>query len=189
MSAVATRKQHIQNATLEDVKINFRNFAGKPTKFDPDGGKRNFAVFLDPSTAADMLRDGWNVKQLNVREEGDIPQDYITVKLNYKGRPPRVVVITSKGKTPLDESLVEILDWSDILTSDVTIRPYHYDVNGNQGVTAYLQSIYVTIQEDYLDQKYDAIPFTEAASPQLAIEEDYEEAEIVEDDEQFAIGE
>lgn len=183
MNAVA--KKNIQSATLEDVQINFRNFAGKPTNFNPNGGKRDFAVFLKPEDALQMARDGWNVKQLKVREEGDIPQDYITVKVNYNGRPPRVVILTSKGKTPLDEGLIEILDWADILSCDVTIRPYHYDVNGSQGVSAYLQSIYVKIQEDYLDQKYDSVPYVEGAAPQLAIEGDdgIEDAEIVYDEE------
>lgn len=175
---MATVKK-IQNATLENVRIGFRNFAGKEGRFNALGN-RNFVVFLDADTADAMREDGWNIKQLQPREEGDSPQDYLTVKVNYKGRPPRVVVITSKGQTALDESLVEVLDWADILTADVIIRPYSYDVNGRQGVSAYLQSLYVTIQEDYLEQKYSHIPDTNARS--LAIESDIEDAEVVEED-------
>lgn len=181
--AIARRKVR-DNATLEDVRILFRNFAGKETKFNTEGN-RNFAVILPEAAAEAMKADGWNVKTLEPREEGDAPTHIIRVKLNYRGRPPRVVVVTSKGKTPLDEGLVEILDWADIVKCDVTIRPYNYDVNGSQGVTAYLQSIYVFIQEDYLDQKYDSIPYTEGAGDQLAIESGEDniiDVEIVEDD-------
>lgn len=172
----------VQHATLEDVRIMFRNFAGKPDKFNPAGGRRQFSVFLDPETAEAMRADGWNIKQLKPREEDDIPQDYIIVRVNYNGRPPRAVMITSKGKTALDEETVQFLDWVDIESSDVIIRPYHYDVNGRTGITAYLQSIYVTIREDYLERKYaevpDALP---SGGQQLELEEDYIEAEIIDE--------
>lgn len=177
-------QKRLDNATLEDVRIGFRNFAGREARFNAEG-QRNFTIFLEPEIADQMRADGWNVKQLNQREEDERPQDILRVKVNYRGRPPRAVVITSKGKTPLDESMIDILDWADIMSCDVTIRPYNYDVNGRQGVTAYLQSIYVKIQEDYLDLKYDDVPLAvepAANQEQLAIEDDILEAEVVEDD-------
>ena len=177
-----------ENAILEDVRLRFRNFKGEETKFNKKGD-RNFCVDLPPDIADAMAKAGWNVKTLEAREPGDEPQAFIRVKLNYRGRPPRVVVVTSKGRTPIDESMVDILDWADINKVDVNIRPYNYDVNGSRGVAAYLQSIYVFIQEDYLDQKYEEIPYTAEAGGQLAIESnDYIEAEIVEDDGLMEIG-
>jgi hypothetical protein len=63
-------------------------------------------------------------------------------------------LITSRGRTNLGEDAVEMLDWADILNVDLIVRPYEWNVNGKTGIKAYLQSIYVTIQEDALEQKY-----------------------------------
>jgi hypothetical protein len=140
---------------MEGVRIIFRNFAGKEGQYNREGD-RNFAVLIDDTVAAAMTEDEWNVKWLRPRseEEGDTPQAYLPISVNFKGRPPRIVLITSRGRTNLDESQVETLDWVDILNVDLIVRPYAWTVNGKSGVKAYLQSIYVTIEEDPLEIKY-----------------------------------
>jgi hypothetical protein len=105
-----------------------------------------------------MEKDGWNVKYLRSREEDEEPQPRLEVEVRFDGRPPRVVMVTSRGKTPLDESTVSILDWAEVTNVDLIIRPYEWDVNGKTGVKAYLQSIFVTIHEDELEQKYADVP-------------------------------
>ena len=138
---------------MENVRIIFRNFAGREGMYNREGD-RNFCVLLDLSTAEEMARDGWNVKTLTAREEGEDDQPYLQVSVNFKGRPPRVVMITSRGRTTLQEDEVELLDWADIRTVDMIIRPYEWAVNGKTGIKAYLQSIFVTIDEDELELKY-----------------------------------
>ena len=142
-----------RNVTIENARIIFRNFAGREGQYNREGD-RNFSVLLDEKTAAAMAEDGWNVKHLKPREEGDEPQAYLQVSVNFKGRPPRVVMITSRGRTTLKEDDVEVLDWADIRSSDMIIRPYDWAVNGKTGVKGYLQSIFVTIEEDELELKY-----------------------------------
>lgn len=143
-----------KNLTMENVRIIFRNFAGKEGMYNREGD-RNFAVLIeDAKTAEAMAEDGWNVKYLKAREEGEDDQAYLQVSVNFKGRPPRVVMITSRGRTTLKEDEVELLDWADIMTTDLIVRPYEWAVNGKTGVKAYLQSIFVTIQEDALELKY-----------------------------------
>jgi len=146
------------NVVMENVKIIFRNFAGKETDFNPEGA-RNFCVLLDDEIAHVMTEDGWNIKWLEPREgadEGEKPQAYIQVKAKYdKGRPPKVVLITSRGQTNLGEKEVEMLDFADIVNVDLIFRPYHWTMrDGRTGISAYLQSLYVTIEEDELERKY-----------------------------------
>jgi len=161
----------MSSATLEEVKIAFRNFSGKEGRYNREGD-RNFCVLLPDDIAKQMEDDGWNVRYLNPREQDDKPQGYLQVAVNYKGRPPRVVMITSRGKTSLDETMVDILDWADVVTADVIIRPYEWEVNGKSGVKAYLQSIYVTIEEDDLERKYGDVPDSAASAVVLEFPED-----------------
>jgi hypothetical protein len=143
--------------TLEGVRIAFRNFSGKEGQYNREGD-RNFAAILPADIAEDMRRDGWNIKQLRPREEGDDPQDYIQVSVGFKGRPPRIVMITSRGRTTLGEDEVNILDWAEIANVDLILQPYEWTVNGKSGVKAYLKSIFVTIEEDDLERKYADVP-------------------------------
>lgn len=138
---------------VEDARIIFRNFSGKEGQYNRQGD-RNFAVILPEEIATQMLEDGWNVRYLEPREEGDTPIPYIQVAVNFKNRPPRVVLLTSTSRTQLDEDSVEVLDWADIKTADLIARGYDWDVNGKTGTKAYLQSFFVTIEEDALERKY-----------------------------------
>lgn len=143
---------------MEGVRIIFRNFAGKEGKYNREGD-RNFAVLLDEKIAETLAADNWNVKWLQPRgeEEEEHPQAYLPVSLSYKGRPPRVVLITSRGRTNLDEDQVEMLDWANIINVDLIVRPYEWLVNNKTGIKAYCQSIYVTIEEDALERKYNEL--------------------------------
>lgn len=144
-----------RNRTLEDITIAFRNFAGKEDVYNREGD-RNFAILLEPGLAQEMEQDGWNVKYLKEREEGDGPQAYIQVAVSYKNRPPKICLITSKGMTYLSEDEVELLDWADIETADVTLNPYQWAINDKFGTKAYLHALYVKIEEDYLQSKWTA---------------------------------
>ena len=140
---------------MEGVRIIFRNFSGKEGQYNREGD-RNFAVLLDEETARVMDEDGWNVKMTKPRseEEDDVPVPFLPVTVNFRGRPPRIVLVTDRGRSQLDESQVEMLDWADILNVDLIVRPYEWTVNGKSGIKAYLQSMFVTIEEDPLERKY-----------------------------------
>lgn len=149
------------NITIEGARIVFRNFSGKETMYNAEGD-RNFAVLLPEDVARQMLADGWNVKTLDPRDEDEdgVPQPYIQVSLKYRGRngaevrPPKVVMITGKNRTNLSEDEVEVLDWADIRNVDIIIRPYEYSFSGRSGVKAYVQTLFVTVELDELEQKY-----------------------------------
>ena len=152
---------------MEDVRIIFRNFAGREGMYNR-AGDRNFAVLLDEDMAHQLAADGWNVKLLKPREEGDEPQPYLSVTVKFDGpRPPLVVMRTSTSSTELDEESVEMLDWVDIAEVDLVVRPYEWEVSGNTGIKAYLQSLYVTIIEDPLQLKYKNMDIASVEGPML----------------------
>lgn len=143
--------------TIENAELIFRNFEGREGQYNR-AGQKEFSVILPPELAEQMLKDGWNVKTLNPREEGEEPTPYITVAVNFDYKPPRVVMITNEGntKTNLDEGSVAVLDWADIRQVDLIIRSYFWTVGDKTGIKAYLKSLFVTIEEDELERKYGA---------------------------------
>ena len=151
-----------RNITIDNARLIFRNFAGKEDQFNQEGN-RNFSVLLDEKTAEVLTDDGWVVKWLRPREEGDAPQAYLTVAVKYHGRsgtkvrPPKIVLISSKGRNALHEQEVELLDWADIEKVDLIVRPHDWNVNGKSGVKAYLKTMFVTIREDELEMRYSEI--------------------------------
>ena len=151
--AKKNEKKSIHNVTIEGARILFRNFRGEERTYNAKG-RRNFCVIIDPELADQLMTDGWNVKTLKPREEGDEPQPYLQVKVQYGARPPKITLISSSGRTEITEDTVDMLDWAEIENVDLVIRPYEYDVNGRAGISAYLKSMFVTIAEDYLEQKY-----------------------------------
>ena len=154
---------------IEDAQLVFRNFAGKEGKYNAEGD-RNFCVLLDEDAAEQMVRDGWNIKALRSREEGDPEKPYVQVSVGFKFRPPKLVMVTSKGRTDLTEEELELFYFVDIKKVDLIIRPYTWAVGGKSGVKAYLKSMFLTVEEDYLDLKYADVPEIGAAPSRLELE-------------------
>lgn len=146
------------NITIENARIGFRNFTGKEGQFNPKGN-RNFCVFLNEEDARLFENDGWNVKYLEPRDPSDPRQAYLPVGVSFNNYPPKIMLITSTGKTILDDiNQLTILDWADFANIDLIIRPYNWEVNGKTGVKAYLKTMYATIVEDEFEEKYRNIP-------------------------------
>lgn len=150
--------RNIDRVTIRDAHTLFRNFAGKEQQYNREGD-RNFCVVLDADLADQMVRAGWNVKTLKSRDDDEPDRPYVEVAVGFAGnRPPLVVLVTSQGRTTLGEEQVEILDWIDWEKSDLILNPYPWSFNGKSGVKAYLKSLFVTMEEDELQQDYAALP-------------------------------
>lgn len=149
-----------ETVVMEGVDIFYLNFEGKEGQYNKEGD-RNFAVGLPEDVAAAMAADGWNIKRTKVREEDlaenpdAVGRPWLPVAVEYrKGKPPKIVQITSRGKTVLTEDMVALLDAADIQNCDLIVAASNWEVNNNTGVKAYLRSMFVTIEEDELELKY-----------------------------------
>lgn len=145
---------NVNNINIEGANIIWKNFSGERDRFNP--GKRGFSVVIDDAVMADELKqEGWNVKERLLQEGADPSEQEWTlpVKLNMN-RYTQVWLIVGNHKTLLNEDTVAQLDVVDITDCDLSIRPYEWEMSGRTGITAYVDSMYVTIRENKFAEKY-----------------------------------
>lgn len=140
---------------INDARIIFRNFRGEGSAYNREGD-RNFAVSIDSTELADeLVAEGWNVKIKDATEDGEMPRMHLPVKVKFSNKGPHVYLKTGDRVNELDEDSVAILDDIDILSVNLDIRPYDWEVNGKTGRAAYLQSIEVIQNIDRFAAGYD----------------------------------
>ena len=138
---------------IDDARIIYRNFSGVGSKYNREGD-RNFAVVIPSQEIADeLIKEGWNVRIKPPREEDEEPFMYLPVKIKFSDRGPNCYLRSGKVQTKLTESTIGCVDDIDILSVDLDLRPFDWDVNGKTGRTAYLQSIRVTQKIDRFAQE------------------------------------
>lgn len=141
--------------TFENVKILWKNFSGEERQFNPKGN-RNFSILIeDLDYGKELSRMGWAVRPLTNRETEEQEAWHLPVKLSYKNYPPRIYKVTS-GRPPLllSEKSVDMLDLLPIDYVDITINPYEWTRQGDSGVKAYVDVMYVVIEQSELDLKW-----------------------------------
>ncbi|MDR2395828.1 MAG: hypothetical protein LBD57_04445 [Endomicrobium sp.] len=134
----------IANIVLENPKFIYKNFSGKVTQHNVKG-MRNFCVILNQETVDAISKDGWHIKYLkNYKEDGLIPYLKVSINYNYINK-PEIIVLSSDGKTILNEDNIGILDKVEIKNSKLIIRSYTYDKglkdNVPANIIAYLKSL------------------------------------------------
>ena len=141
---------------IDNARIVYRNFSGEGSKFNREGD-RNFAVIIEDQEMADELAaKGWNVKIKPPRDDDDSPFMFLPVKVKFNERGPAAYLKSGNADpVKLDEETISCLDEIDILSVDLDIRAYDWEVNGKEGRTAYLQSIFVTQEVDRFASRYD----------------------------------
>lgn len=151
---------------VENAFIFRKNFRGEKREYNPDG-KRNFYLKLNPDLADQLHDDGWNVQQAPARDEEEPPLNYLPVEVRFNNQNPNlnpeIYIVTERKKTKLDESNVAILDTVRIKNVNIRVNPYNWKVGSKSGVKAFVDKMYVEIEEDPMDIKYANIPNGELA--------------------------
>lgn len=144
---------------MENARLIFRNFEGREEKYNRKGD-RNFGLIIeDPEVAQQLAEDGWNIKELTPKNNDDYDDTpeviyWLPVTVRFDNVPPKVMLVTRRKKTRLNEENINTVDYANIAKVDLTVTPYDWEVNGKSGTKAYLQTMYVTINEDEFADKY-----------------------------------
>ena len=138
---------------VEGGAIIYRNFSGQPTKFNPNGGKRTFALVMPQRVADELVDRGWNVKHRAPRDEEDDDMYWTEIVVNMESEfPPRISLITRYGEkenmTVLSQENVGLLDTSILTNVDLVIHPYAHGRMNAAGATVkgYLKTLYATTE-------------------------------------------
>lgn len=160
--------------SVENAVIVWTNFAGAPTKFNPQGGKRTFNLVVTKDIADTLVANGWNVKERMPEDPADESLYFTEVVVNMDSSiPPTVNLVTEhRGKhsvTKLDAVSVGDLDNYIYENVDVVVHPYAHGriVSSGSTVKGYLKTMYVTphVENDFggkynFDNEEDeALPF------------------------------
>ena len=133
---------------IDEAQIKYKNFAGRASDYNREGD-RNFALIIPTQDMADeLIERGWNVRIKPGRMEGDLPNMYLPVAVKFNDYGPNVYLVTGKKQRQLSERDISMLDKIEILSVDMDIRPYDYNMRGNVGRKAYLKSMRVVQNVD-----------------------------------------
>lgn len=143
---------------LENARIFYKNFSGKPSNFNA-AGNRNFALELSDELAEALAADNWNVKTTKPSKED--PQakvrKYVSVKVGFNKYPPQITMVsqTTGRQVILTEETVSLLDSAEVVSVDLIVRPYEWtQPSGESGTKGYVKVMYVTIVENQFAAKY-----------------------------------
>lgn len=155
---------------IENANIGWTNFGGAPTQYKP-AGVHTFTIFLEDDIAHKLEDQGWNVRWRESKYDEDAePFPTLEVTLSYNpNRPefdPEVFRVCGNRMTKLDREALGILDrdcrQNMVENVDLGIRSYEWSrPDGTHGVKAYLDFIYVTVEQDPFAEKYGRYTMTE----------------------------
>lgn len=138
--------------TFRNAKFSFTNFSG--TRFEDD--KRTFTLRIDDEELAqELIDEGWDVKSREY--DGRITWN-LKVRVRFDVTPPKIKLIKNVDGERIMQTITEnTVGRLDRLTPekvDLTISQYHWKNMGKEGITAYLDIMYFTIEVPELEREY-----------------------------------
>ena len=157
------RNDKPNNLYIEDAQIlpgKFRHFSGVKDAFNGKGDI-NFCIVIPTENVDELISQGWSIKCLEPRNEGDLPTYFLKCKINFDSNwPPTVELVQQRGKryvskTSLDEESIKCLDRADIISVDVDLNPSRWERDdGTVGFTPYVSRMVAVIRENRFDTKF-----------------------------------
>lgn len=134
---------------INDARIIWPNFEGRGDRFNKQGDRHFTLVIPDQEIAEALMNDkskygdGWNVK-IKKRDDEEKPFMNLKVKVSFNGRGPNIYLVSGNKQVALNEDTVKCLDYIDIISCDMDIRPFDGEMpNGQTFRTAYLSAMRV----------------------------------------------
>lgn len=145
----------IEEEEFEDanIKWGFSHFAGLQDTFN-DEGDHNFMIILDEERAKRMMAEGWSIKVMEGREEGDPPEYLLKVKISYRFEAPPIFFLKGARRFRADEADLADIKRASCEQIDVIVSPKPWIHGKDSGVSAYVKEMYVQIRESRFGEKY-----------------------------------
>ena len=139
--------------SAENAVICWTNFSGGPTKYNPAGGKRTFNLVLTEEIAEELRMEGWNIRYIEPREEGDDPLIITEIVVNMNSEyPPRIRLFSQfggkKSANYLDADGVGELDKIKYDNVSLIIHPYEHNRSAEHRVKGYLKTMFAVKTPD-----------------------------------------
>lgn len=144
---------------IRDAQVMYMKLSNTPDAFGKTD--RKFDVVLDEDLAESLTNDGWPVKIKNPKNPDYAPYKYMTCKMKFRDDSPNVrydphvEVIDGRTKTRMTAQTVGLLDSERIEKIDLVLSQYHWNNVNGSGISAYVRSMYVTLDSDPLAAEYD----------------------------------
>ena len=149
----------IPDLEIEDAQIKWAwsNFEGRVEAYNAEG-KRSFTIVLPEDRVDELREQGWNVKEIEGREEGDPSEFHLKVQISFAKVPPRVYLIKSGNrKMRIDERDLSDINRATCNRVDVIIAPSRWADPNNpsrHGVSAYVKELYASVTESRFAEQY-----------------------------------
>lgn len=172
------RRECIAITDLEDGDLIFRNFTGKPTNVNPDGGVRTFAIAFkkydaefdeEVAKACDiMFEEGWNIRVKEKGKDGTgayVPgasydygnhRIYLSVEARFNNYPPDIhIIVEGKGRDTLySEDMTPAIDSLTLHNISVELSPRHWDDRGTDRIKAFLATMWAIAEPNPYEERY-----------------------------------
>jgi hypothetical protein len=150
----------VSDINITNGEIAYSNFSGRPTVYKPEGGNRTVTFVIPNDVAMDYQEAGWKIRRQEFPNDPDREPRYLleatlTFRMkNGQPRDPKIFIVRPDSLVHVTEETVDALDRAEIISADAVIGPFYWEHGNKRGIKAYINSLYITIKENPIDEKY-----------------------------------